>query len=61
MLVLSRKPQEAILIGDDVWITILEVGRGMVRLGVEAPREVAVMRSELLEDGRATMEVSEAV
>jgi carbon storage regulator len=49
MLVLSRKTRQSVLIGDDVWVTVLEVKRGVVKLGVEAPREVSVMRSELLE------------
>jgi len=60
MLVLSRKAQEAIVIGDDIRITIIEVRRGVVRLGVEAPREVPVMRSELLPDHRQPVNVPEA-
>jgi carbon storage regulator len=48
MLVLSRKSGERIKIGDNVWITVVEVKRGVVRLGIEAPRDVSVMRSELL-------------
>lgn len=59
MLVLSRKPREAICIGDDVTITILEIKRGVVRLGIEAPRDVSVLRSELLEE-RTAAEVPEA-
>ena len=47
MLVLSRKLNEKIQIGDDITITILGIkGRG-VRVGIEAPREVRVLRSEL--------------
>ncbi len=61
MLVLSRKPQQAIRIGDNVWITIVEIKRGVVRLGIDAPREIPVMRAELLEGNRAPKaEVSEA-
>ncbi len=60
MLVLSRKPQEAIRIGDNVWVTILEIKRGIVRLGIEAPRDVSVLRSELLEEKRMAAEVPEA-
>ncbi len=59
MLVLSRKPREAIRIGEDVLITILEIKRGVVRLGIEAPRDVSVLRSELLEE-RTAAEVPEA-
>ena len=47
MLVLSRKAMEQIQIGDNVTITILKVtGRG-VQIGIEAPRHVKVLRSEL--------------
>lgn len=61
MLVLSRKPHEVIRIGDNVWITIVEVKGAVVRLGIEAPREIPVVRSELLEAGKATKrEVPEA-
>lgn len=49
MLVLSRKPGEALKIGDDVEITIVEVKGDMVRLGIEAPRNVQVWRKELWE------------
>lgn len=48
MLVLSRKPQEKIHIGDDIVITVVSLANGKVRLGIEAPRDVAVHRSELL-------------
>lgn len=47
MLVLTRKSGESIVIGDDVVITVLEVRGGQVRLGVEAPRDVVVHRSEV--------------
>jgi len=60
MLVLSRKPREAILVGDNVWVTVLEVRGSVVRLGIEAPREIPVMRGELLDEPQAKIEVSEA-
>ena len=47
MLVVSRKVGERILIGDKIAITIVKVGSGAVRVGVEAPPEMAVMREEL--------------
>jgi len=55
VLVLSRKLGERIFISDNVCITVVEINRGKVRLGIEAPRSVAVMRSELLvrDDSRA--------
>ena len=48
MLVLSRRPGESVVIGDDVTISILEVRGDVVRIGIDAPRSVAVHRSELL-------------
>lgn len=49
MLVLSRKRDEAILIGDDVVITIVDIRGDKIRLGIEAPREVPVYRQEVYE------------
>jgi carbon storage regulator len=49
LLVLSRKVGESVVIGDDVTITILEVRGDVVRVGIDAPRSVAVHRAELLE------------
>lgn len=47
MLVLSRKVGQRILLGDDIEITVLRVSGGGVRIGVEAPPEVRVLRDEL--------------
>lgn len=49
MLVLTRKINETIMIGDDIRITVVALERNKVRIGIEAPREVPVFRSELLE------------
>lgn len=49
MLVLSRKCGERILIGDDVVVTVVRTGRDAVRIGVEAPRDIKVIREELQE------------
>lgn len=48
MLVLSRRVGESVVVGDDVTITILEVRGDVVRVGIDAPRSVAVHRAELL-------------
>jgi len=50
MLVLSRKRQQDILIGDDIKITVLKVKGNTVRLGIEAPRNLRVVRGELPRD-----------
>ncbi len=48
MLVLTRKPQEVIQIGPNVKITIVRVSGQSVRIGIDAPQDVHVMRGELL-------------
>ena len=49
MLVLTRKPGEAIVIGQDIEVRVLSVGRGgQVRLGIAAPDEVLILREELI-------------
>ncbi len=48
MLVLSRKLGEKIFIGDNVCITVVDIDRGKIRLGIEAPRNVPIYRQELL-------------
>ena len=48
MLILTRKPAETIHIGDDIVIKVIRTGNGSVKIGVEAPQDVRVMRGELL-------------
>lgn len=48
MLVLSRRVGESVVIGDDITVTVLEVRGDVVRIGIDAPRSVAVNRAELL-------------
>ena len=48
MLVLSRKLGEKIFIGDQICITVVDIDRGKIRLGIEAPRDVAIFRQEVL-------------
>ena len=47
MLVLSRKNNQSIIIGDDVVVTVVEIRGDKVRLGVEAPKSVPVHRDEV--------------
>mgnify|MGYP002511688445 CR=1 FL=1 len=47
MLILSRKTDQQIKIGDDITITIIEIHDGQVRIGVEAPRNIKVFRQEV--------------
>ena len=48
MLVLSRKLGEKIFINDNICITVVDIDRGKIRLGIEAPRDVPIFRKELL-------------
>ena len=47
MLVVSRKVGERVVIGDEICVTIIKVGSGGVRIGIQAPKELAVVREEL--------------
>ncbi len=48
MLVLSRKVNEKVMIGNDVVITIVKIDRNQVRIGIEAPGHIPVYREEIL-------------
>jgi carbon storage regulator len=50
MLVLTRKLMEKLFIGDDICVTVVRLEGGQVRLGIEAPRNIAVVRAELVPD-----------
>lgn len=49
MLVLSRHPEEAVLIGDNIVIRVVEIRGNKVRLGIEAPDDVSIHRQEVYE------------
>lgn len=50
MLVLSRKADESVMIGDGIVVTVLEVRGDIVRLGIDAPRDIQVHRREVFEE-----------
>ena len=58
MLVLSRKKNESIVVDDSIVITVVEIRGDKVRLGIEAPREVAIHRSEVRDAIAAQAEAS---
>lgn len=52
MLVLTRKRSELIRIGDDIFIKVIRTGRSTVKIGIEAPLHVRVLRAELCEESK---------
>ena len=49
MLILTRKVNETLMVGDDVSVTVLGIKGGQIRIGINAPREIAVHRQEVYE------------
>ena len=50
MLIITRKKGESLMIGDDIEITISKIEDGSVKIGIQAPKEVSILRKELLEE-----------
>lgn len=59
MLVLTRKQSEMICIGNDIVVKVIRTGKGTVKIGIEAPQSVRVLRAELTEVGLADTENAE--
>ena len=49
MLILTRKLGEAIAIGDDIWVTVVDIQGRQIRLGIDAPKSLPVYRAEIYE------------
>ncbi len=50
MLVLARKLDESIIIGDNITVKVISVEKGVVKLGIDAPSDISIVRNELIED-----------
>ncbi len=50
MLVLSRKLDESIVIGDNIVIKVISIDNGVVKLGIEAPTDISIIRDELIQE-----------
>ncbi len=48
MLILARKEEESIVIGDNITIKVISIEKGVVKLGIDAPTDITILRSELL-------------
>lgn len=61
MLVVTRKTDESIIISDNIEITVLEVSKDRVKIGISAPKDIKIIRSELRDAQNTNRESSEAV
>lgn len=52
MLVLTRQKNESIILGDDIRLTIIDIEGDRVRVGIDAPKTLKIMRAELLDETR---------
>ncbi|NLJ15976.1 MAG: carbon storage regulator CsrA [Clostridiales bacterium] len=61
MLVITRKPNQGFKIGDNIEITVIEVSKDRVKLGISAPKDISVVRNELIETQQLNFESSKAI
>ncbi len=59
MLVLSRKTAQTVMIGSDIRVTVVRLEGNQVRIGIEAPHDVRILRGELTEEGGEMFETPE--
>lgn len=58
MLVVSRKKDESIIIGENIKVTVVEIAKDRIRLGVDAPESVKIVRSELYDTEKFNMQAA---
>lgn len=58
MLILQRKKQQTLTIGDNINITVVDIGNDWVKLAIDAPRDISVLRAELIEAASANQEAA---
>ena len=61
MLVITRKTNEGFKISDDIEITVIDVSKDRVKLGISAPKNMNIVRNELLQAQELNLEASKAV
>jgi len=61
MLVITRKSDEGIVIDDNIEITILEVNKDRVKIGINAPKNVRILRSEIFDTEQANKQASQRI
>ncbi|WP_349946685.1 carbon storage regulator [Lacrimispora sp. BS-2] len=58
MLILQRKNNQSLTIGDNITVTVIETGNDWVKLAIDAPKEISILRTELLEAVSANQEAA---
>lgn len=58
MLILRRKAGETLLIGSEIKVTVLDINEGSVRLAIDAPKSIPILRSELLQAADANRDAA---
>jgi carbon storage regulator len=61
MLVITRKTDESLLIADNIEVTVLEISKDRVKLGVSAPRDITIIRYELITAQNANLEAAQQI
>lgn len=61
MLVLQRKKNQSLVINGNVTVSILEIGSDWIKLAIEAPKDVKILRAELVEAAQANQEAAEGL
>lgn len=60
MLVLNRKPGESIILGDNIEVKILDVQDGKIKIGIDAPKDISILRKEvydaIIEENKKSLE-----
>lgn len=61
MLVITRKTDESLIINDNIEITILEIGKDRIKVGINAPKEISIARKEIYVTENENRQASEAL
>ncbi|HBT64987.1 MAG TPA: carbon storage regulator [Ruminococcaceae bacterium] len=56
MLIIARKPQESFVIGEDIEVVILDVQNDKIRIGINAPKDVSILRKELFDTKKSNQD-----
>jgi carbon storage regulator len=61
LLVVTRKTEESVIIADNIEVTVLEVSRDRVKLGISAPKDIKIIRNELRHAQETNVDSSQAL